>query len=139
MPVLEAAYCFFFQAEDGIRDVAVTGVQTCALPICPRAPASSRLAPMGGTLGRGSCRQRSAWTYIDEDDLYAALDDLCALKKRSSRLCTPATRAAGVHHRRVCFSTTSPAAIWKARRTNSGSSATTAMASAASCKSSSAC
>src|SRR2546429_5279804 len=25
--------CFFFQAEDGIRDVAVTGVQTCALPI----------------------------------------------------------------------------------------------------------
>src|SRR2546429_4629797 len=28
---------FFFQAEDGIRDVAVTGVQTCALPIW-RAP-----------------------------------------------------------------------------------------------------
>src|SRR5687768_15710503 len=26
--------CFFFQAADGIRDVAVTGVQTCALPIC---------------------------------------------------------------------------------------------------------
>src|SRR5256884_444583 len=27
------AMLFFFQAEDGIRDVAVTGVQTCALPI----------------------------------------------------------------------------------------------------------
>src|SRR5687768_17651487 len=26
-------FIFFFQAEDGIRDVAVTGVQTCALPI----------------------------------------------------------------------------------------------------------
>src|SRR5260221_4284372 len=26
-------YCFFFQAEDGIRDHCVTGVQTCALPI----------------------------------------------------------------------------------------------------------
>src|SRR5437667_103154 len=25
---------FFFQAEDGIRDRDVTGVQTCALPIC---------------------------------------------------------------------------------------------------------
>src|SRR6266853_6369709 len=25
--------CFFFQAEDGIRDLTVTGVQTCALPI----------------------------------------------------------------------------------------------------------
>src|SRR2546430_8849559 len=28
---------FFFQAEDGIRDLTVTGVQTCALPICPLA------------------------------------------------------------------------------------------------------
>src|SRR5436190_18880686 len=27
---------FFFQAEDGIRDHCVTGVQTCALPIWPR-------------------------------------------------------------------------------------------------------
>src|SRR2546422_3297887 len=27
------SFFFFFQAEDGIRDVAVTGVQTCALPI----------------------------------------------------------------------------------------------------------
>src|SRR5207248_4946355 len=27
---------FFFQAEDGIRDRTVTGVQTCALPIFPR-------------------------------------------------------------------------------------------------------
>src|SRR2546422_10519932 len=31
------AILFFFQAEDGIRDVAVTGVQTCALPIWFRA------------------------------------------------------------------------------------------------------
>src|SRR5436190_22562473 len=28
------AFVFFFQAEDGIRDHCVTGVQTCALPIC---------------------------------------------------------------------------------------------------------
>src|SRR5690554_7664678 len=27
-------FYFFFQAEDGIRDADVTGVQTCALPIC---------------------------------------------------------------------------------------------------------
>src|SRR2546429_6168100 len=32
--VLRIVFFFFFQAEDGIRDVAVTGVQTCALPIC---------------------------------------------------------------------------------------------------------
>src|SRR5690606_38367734 len=30
------AFCFFFQAEDGIRVFHVTGVQTCALPICLR-------------------------------------------------------------------------------------------------------
>src|SRR6266700_4909360 len=29
-------FFFFFQAEDGIRDFHVTGVQTCALPICRR-------------------------------------------------------------------------------------------------------
>src|SRR6185295_9630611 len=29
-------FVFFFQAEDGIRDIGVTGVQTCALPICRR-------------------------------------------------------------------------------------------------------
>src|SRR5207245_4596021 len=30
---LQKLSCFFFQAEDGIRDATVTGVQTCALPI----------------------------------------------------------------------------------------------------------
>ena len=30
--------CFFFQAEDGIRDIGVTGVQTCALPISVSTP-----------------------------------------------------------------------------------------------------
>src|SRR5436190_16641833 len=38
---------FFFQAEDGIRDHCVTGVQTCALPICaalipPKRPTNLR-------------------------------------------------------------------------------------------------
>src|SRR5216684_291329 len=33
LPIAVLFVCFFFQAEDGIRDVAVTGVQTCALPI----------------------------------------------------------------------------------------------------------
>src|SRR5688572_31612771 len=31
-------FFFFFQAEDGIRDLTVTGVQTCALPICACIP-----------------------------------------------------------------------------------------------------
>src|SRR2546429_4485493 len=33
VPQTTLAFFFFFQAEDGIRDVAATGVQTCALPI----------------------------------------------------------------------------------------------------------
>src|SRR5207237_3175978 len=33
--VSTARSSFFFQAEDGIRDSSVTGVQTCALPISP--------------------------------------------------------------------------------------------------------
>src|SRR2546430_2792902 len=31
--LLHVVFFFFFQAEDGIRDLTVTGVQTCALPI----------------------------------------------------------------------------------------------------------
>src|SRR2546426_7755125 len=34
-PVFLLFLFFFFQAEDGIRDYKVTGVQTCALPISP--------------------------------------------------------------------------------------------------------
>src|SRR3712207_9572625 len=36
---------FFFQAEDGIRDIGVTGVQTCALPIYCRGGGCCRRAP----------------------------------------------------------------------------------------------
>src|ERR1022692_2281251 len=39
---LRLFFCVF-QAEDGIRDYKVTGVQTCALPICP-APVACRVA-----------------------------------------------------------------------------------------------
>src|SRR2546422_7001616 len=54
---------FFFQAEDGIRDVAVTGVQTCALPICAMMSADIialagrflQFALAGACCGRGRC------------------------------------------------------------------------------------
>src|SRR3989440_2856587 len=42
MLTVVSVFFFFFQAEDGIRDLIVTGVQTCALPIsvaCQRAAA----------------------------------------------------------------------------------------------------
>src|SRR5690606_40409283 len=79
---------FFFQAEDGIRDFHVTGVQTCALPICTTSAATS--AHTTGTIvicrsilwwarwcfglncapateiGRASCRERA---FISEDSV----------------------------------------------------------------------
>src|SRR5436305_10631612 len=48
-------FFFFFQAEDGIRDADVTGVQTCALPIL----LGSRGQPVGA-LGLSSYRGRQA-------------------------------------------------------------------------------
>src|SRR5258708_23061878 len=45
-------YFFFFQAEDGIRDDLVTGVQTCALPICRW---DGTDGPHPGQCGRSSC------------------------------------------------------------------------------------
>src|SRR6266568_7170613 len=45
---------FFFQAEDGIRDGTVTGVQTCALPIYPQQTGMSPWAAGGlGAVGGG--------------------------------------------------------------------------------------
>src|SRR2546430_4423118 len=60
MSQVNFSFFFFFQAEDGIRDLTVTGVQTCALPICSRAPARRMPAPR--TLGRrgGWCRAAPA-------------------------------------------------------------------------------
>src|SRR3712207_7296031 len=56
--MLHTVFIFFFQAEDGIRDIGVTGVQTCALPIwrtsswsaagSPGLPPRARSRPPGG-------------------------------------------------------------------------------------------
>src|SRR2546430_5361244 len=43
-------FFFFFQAEDGIRDLTVTGVQTCALPILCRSALGARPLALGATL-----------------------------------------------------------------------------------------
>src|SRR5256885_12668111 len=58
-------FFFFFQAEDGIRDYKVTGVQTCALPISLAAAAASRRSESPPAT-RPPCRtaptaRRSSW------------------------------------------------------------------------------
>src|SRR5438132_5240873 len=75
----KVCFFFFFQAEDGIRDHCVTGVQTCALPICaPRAGASfseSTRAIRSGELpaGKGTIR----WIARD-GQVFASLNEVCA-------------------------------------------------------------
>src|SRR3712207_360545 len=55
---------FFFQAEDGIRDIGVTGVQTCALPISgyPRVthPSAANPLPEGSFIARLACVRHAA-------------------------------------------------------------------------------
>src|SRR2546430_3203488 len=51
----DSLFFFFFQAEGGIRDLTVTGVQTCALPICRR----GAVGPLGGLLGARGARGTS--------------------------------------------------------------------------------
>src|SRR5437879_13024307 len=49
---------FFFQAEDGIRDTSVTGVQTCALPIyAPRAELAEEAAERAETVRSASSKR----------------------------------------------------------------------------------
>src|SRR6266566_9190253 len=48
MKKLIIVFVFFFQAEDGIRDYKVTGVQTCALPISDAAVVATVPAPVEG-------------------------------------------------------------------------------------------
>src|SRR5580692_7281132 len=63
----EFFFFFFFQAEDGIRDLTVTGVQTCALPICSVSGRARNRALAGtGSAGRASrsCGRASGNTAL---------------------------------------------------------------------------
>src|SRR2546430_13370017 len=58
---------FFFQAEDGIRDLTVTGVQTCALPIWPLGRLDARPRPVrrgGEAMMRARARARGGTLLV---------------------------------------------------------------------------
>src|SRR5256885_4916863 len=57
---------FFFQAEDGIRDYKVTGVQTCALPISPLADGVSVARPAFAWLADAPLR---LWQSVYQEKL----------------------------------------------------------------------
>src|SRR5687768_18018873 len=107
-------FIFFFQAEDGIRDVAVTGVQTCALPIClpanrdtTRSEPSTRSRPPSSGSGERTCPrdlyearpQLSPWgrpdrksTRLNSSHGYISYAVFCLKKKRLEPSC-PSCRA----------------------------------------------
>src|SRR3712207_8513180 len=63
--IIRCLLFFFFQAEDGIRDIGVTGVQTCALPIYPGDEQRVDVAPGqpgGDAIGAGAHRARASRT-----------------------------------------------------------------------------
>src|SRR5262249_58744916 len=68
---------FFCQAEDGIRDWSVTGVQTCALPICANGARKS----VENTRMRASARPKlgsaNAWATSGRPAKYSAISRGC--------------------------------------------------------------
>src|SRR5690606_39343816 len=68
---------FFFQAEDGIRDFHVTGVQTCALPISERTPALTELdlfVDAVGHAGNAGAAEDGAAAERAGTELHASLE-----------------------------------------------------------------
>src|SRR5688572_32825728 len=98
------SFFFFFQAEDGIRDLTVTGVQTCALPIYPAALRTSHaffplvIGPAGAD---GTTVPRSARVAT----LHASTEGLqdTAHRERSEerRVGKECRCRWGVHHRKA--------------------------------------
>src|SRR2546429_4551530 len=90
---------FFFQAEDGIRDVAVTGVQTCALPIFLLSP-RRRPVRLGNT-GNIASGPKFRWqdrksTRLNSSHGYISYAVFCLKKKkRNAPSCSPKRK----HHR----------------------------------------
>src|SRR2546429_889480 len=82
-------YVFFFQAEDGIRDVAVTGVQTCALPLHQQS-CGGNAQPRHGFV---AARRRPSWAALGFHVSFAVRAGPAA---RSSRSRAPAR----LHHLR---------------------------------------
>src|ERR1022692_3869454 len=113
---------FFFQAEDGIRDYKVTGVQTCALPIyyaCElNTPVSTAVAPKSGTITRspfrcfsprrmnrslGAPASRHVKTCSDQSRVTASVSLMCSspsfrLENRINRLIGTVSSRSLFHH-----------------------------------------
>ena len=84
---------FFFQAEDGIRDIGVTGVQTCALPILAAFHSTMVLGLFGSAndlrchLRAHECTAASYSYRIRLDVLLLVLDPSTTTSNQSIKIC----------------------------------------------------
>src|SRR3989442_13301887 len=91
---------FFFQAEDGIRDADVTGVQTCALPIAGRVHRLARAARAGPGAARAGAHARSTQGAAGPGPEDGAPDREGRLRaRRASRASAAGRSAAGAARR----------------------------------------
>src|SRR2546430_11901400 len=85
-----AVLFFFFQAEDGIRDLTVTGVQTCALPICSRCRVPERrhleLAEWKRLLASGAAPEDAIITKAYTTSIKAVAGDDRAVRSEERRV-----------------------------------------------------
>src|SRR2546427_9174984 len=83
-PVFAYLFFFFFQAEDGIRDLTVTGVQTCALPISC-ASQSWQVQPSGRYSLRPALQAITAFLTSHRKMAACWPRDSCQFRSRSSK------------------------------------------------------
>src|SRR6266498_1624403 len=119
---------FFYQAEDGIRDADVTGVQTCALPICrspihasllclpvvdsrtrPYSTGPTRSAPDPAIPGRGPNRERVAGGGFEPPKLSRRFYRPLPLAARATRLVGAPPRRGAVAQARIAVPSSVPA------------------------------
>src|SRR3712207_7115731 len=92
----------FFQAEDGIRDIGVTGVQTCALPIFE---STVVLAPRLRGTGQQALWPFGAQAYTEDEEVFVPISS--TKSSRSVSTCS-ATRSEERRVGKECRSRWSP-------------------------------
>src|SRR6202040_4399033 len=88
-------FFFFFQAEDGIRDGRVTGVQTCALPICLLAADAACVSGAGAGGGMVDSRTDRKSTRLNSSHPSISYSVFCFKKKKISFLITSSSILCG--------------------------------------------
>src|SRR5688572_14894383 len=92
---------FFFQAEDGIRDLTVTGVQTCALPISGCLVVGSRTPPVEEVIRHGE--NGLLTDFFSGEQIAASIDEALSRDHGELRAAARRTVVERFDLKRVCL------------------------------------